>query len=163
MFLTFLYCWQVSDFCWLLSCFWPFLTVDRFLIFVSCWHILDLSWLLIVSDFRWWQVSDFVCCWQVSDFVPCWQVSDFVPCWKVSDFVPCWQAQRGSIQQDELTTQEKAALTGEDQQQKITSYEEAFRHIKEATGVSDTWVWLCFTYHMQAPRLHQAQQADHCV
>ncbi|KAK7094450.1 outer dynein arm-docking complex subunit 3-like [Littorina saxatilis] len=48
-------------------------------------------------------------------------------------------AQRGSIQQDELTGGEKAVLTGEDQQQKITSYEEAFRHIKEATGVSDTW------------------------
>ncbi|KAK7466000.1 hypothetical protein BaRGS_00037437 [Batillaria attramentaria] len=48
-------------------------------------------------------------------------------------------AQRGSIQQDELSPQEKAALTGEDQQQKITTYEEAFKQIKEATGVSDTW------------------------
>lgn len=48
-------------------------------------------------------------------------------------------AQRGSIQQDELSAQEKAALNGEDQQQKITTYEEAFKHIKEATGVSDTW------------------------
>ncbi|VDI11739.1 Hypothetical predicted protein [Mytilus galloprovincialis] len=46
--------------------------------------------------------------------------------------------QRGSIQQDELTPQEKQALQGEEQQQKITSYEEAFRRIKEATGVSDT-------------------------
>ncbi|KAK6167857.1 hypothetical protein SNE40_021789 [Patella caerulea] len=47
-------------------------------------------------------------------------------------------AQRGSIQQDEMTTQEKMALTGEEQQQRITTYEEAFRRIKEATGVSDT-------------------------
>ncbi|XP_041369363.1 outer dynein arm-docking complex subunit 3-like [Gigantopelta aegis] len=46
--------------------------------------------------------------------------------------------QRGSIQQDELSPQDKAALTGEDQQQKITTYEEAFKRIKEATGVSDT-------------------------
>ena len=29
---------------------------------------------------------------------------------------------------------------GEDEQQKITSYEEMFRRIKEATGVSDTKV-----------------------
>lgn len=48
-------------------------------------------------------------------------------------------AQRGSIQQDELTPGEKAALTGEEQQQKITTYEEAFKKIKEATGVADTW------------------------
>ncbi|XP_061164227.1 outer dynein arm-docking complex subunit 3-like isoform X1 [Saccostrea echinata] len=47
-------------------------------------------------------------------------------------------AQRGSIQQDELSPQEKQALQGEEQQQKITTYEEAFRRIKEATGVSDT-------------------------
>jgi hypothetical protein len=49
-------------------------------------------------------------------------------------------AQRGSIQQDELSPQEKQAIQGEEQQQKITSYEEAFRRIKEATGVSDTMV-----------------------
>lgn len=48
-------------------------------------------------------------------------------------------AQRGSISQDELNPQEKTALTGEEQQQKITTYEEAFRLIKEATGVADTW------------------------
>ncbi|XP_064649660.1 outer dynein arm-docking complex subunit 3-like isoform X2 [Lineus longissimus] len=47
-------------------------------------------------------------------------------------------AQRGSMQQDELSPQEKAALSGEEQAQKITTYEEAFRRIKEATGVSDT-------------------------
>lgn len=47
-------------------------------------------------------------------------------------------AQRGSIQQDELSPQEKQALQGEEQQQKITTYEEAFKRIKEATGVSDT-------------------------
>jgi hypothetical protein len=44
------------------------------------------------------------------------------------------------LQQDELSPQEKAALSGEEQQQKITTYEEAFRRIKEATGVSDTHV-----------------------
>eukprot|EP00745_Piridium_sociabile_P021402 TRINITY_DN32914_c0_g1_i4.p1 TRINITY_DN32914_c0_g1~~TRINITY_DN32914_c0_g1_i4.p1 ORF type:complete len:437 (+),score=186.58 TRINITY_DN32914_c0_g1_i4:272-1582(+) len=48
-------------------------------------------------------------------------------------------AQRGSISQDELSPQEKGALSGEEQQQKITTYEEAFRQIKEATGVADTW------------------------
>ncbi|XP_046376199.1 outer dynein arm-docking complex subunit 3-like [Haliotis cracherodii] len=47
-------------------------------------------------------------------------------------------AQRGSVQGDELAGTEKAALTGEEHQQKITTYEEAFRRIKEATGVSDT-------------------------
>lgn len=52
----------------------------------------------------------------------------------------CLQAQRGSIQQDELSPQEKQALQGEEQQQKITTYEEAFKRIKEATGVSDTMV-----------------------
>jgi len=31
-------------------------------------------------------------------------------------------------------------MQGEEQQQKITSYEEAFKEIKEATGVSDTMV-----------------------
>ena len=53
---------------------------------------------------------------------------------------PVLQAARGSVQQDELSSQEKAALTGEDQQQKITTYEEAFKRIKECTGVSDTMV-----------------------
>jgi hypothetical protein len=57
------------------------------------------------------------------------------------------QAQRGSITQDDLSPQEKAALSGEEQQQKITTYEEAFRHIKEATGVSDTWVSSVGTEH----------------
>ncbi|XP_013412590.1 coiled-coil domain-containing protein 151 [Lingula anatina] len=47
-------------------------------------------------------------------------------------------AQRGSLQQDELSPSEKAAILGEDQQAKITTYEEAFKRIKEATGVSDT-------------------------
>ena len=42
------------------------------------------------------------------------------------------------MQQDELSPAEKQALTGEEQQQKISTYEEAFRKIKEATGVSDT-------------------------
>ena len=50
------------------------------------------------------------------------------------------QQQRGSIQQDELTAEQRQALLGEDEQQKITSYEEMFRRIKDATGVSDTKV-----------------------
>ncbi len=47
---------------------------------------------------------------------------------------------RGSISQDELSPAEKQALTGEEEQAKITTYEEAFKRIKEATGVSDTQV-----------------------
>lgn len=45
---------------------------------------------------------------------------------------------RGSITQDELTPEQRQQLTGEDEQQKITTYEEMFKQIKEATGVSDT-------------------------
>ncbi|XP_045206562.1 outer dynein arm-docking complex subunit 3-like isoform X2 [Mercenaria mercenaria] len=47
-------------------------------------------------------------------------------------------AQRSSIQQDDIAGQEKQALHGEEQQQKITTYEMAFKEIKDATGVSDT-------------------------
>ncbi|XP_064616243.1 outer dynein arm-docking complex subunit 3-like [Liolophura sinensis] len=47
-------------------------------------------------------------------------------------------AQRGSLQQDDIAPGEKQMVTGEDNQQKITTYEEAFKQIKEATGVSDT-------------------------
>ncbi|WAR31935.1 CC151-like protein [Mya arenaria] len=43
-------------------------------------------------------------------------------------------AQRSSIQQDDLSPPEKQTLQGEEQQQKITTYEEAFKEIKEATG-----------------------------
>lgn len=50
------------------------------------------------------------------------------------------QAQRGSLQQDDIPPGEKQMVTGEDNQQKITTYEEAFKRIKEATGVSDTQV-----------------------
>ncbi|XP_074655355.1 outer dynein arm-docking complex subunit 3-like isoform X2 [Tubulanus polymorphus] len=46
-------------------------------------------------------------------------------------------AQRGSLTQDDLTGQDKQVISGEEQQQKITTYEEAFKRIKEATGVSD--------------------------
>ncbi|XP_052222822.1 outer dynein arm-docking complex subunit 3-like isoform X2 [Dreissena polymorpha] len=49
-------------------------------------------------------------------------------------------AQRSSIQQDDLALQDKGGVQGEEQQQKITTYEEAFKEIKEATGVSDTMV-----------------------
>jgi len=47
-------------------------------------------------------------------------------------------AARGSLTHDELTPEQKQMLTGEDEQQRITTYEEMFRQIKEATGVSDT-------------------------
>lgn len=47
-------------------------------------------------------------------------------------------AQRSSIQQDDISPQDKQGSQGEEQQQKITTYEEAFKQIKEATGVSDT-------------------------
>ncbi|XP_035683994.1 coiled-coil domain-containing protein 151-like isoform X2 [Branchiostoma floridae] len=47
--------------------------------------------------------------------------------------------QRASLQQEELQQeQQKQQMTLEEQERKITTYEEAFRHIKEATGVSDT-------------------------
>lgn len=49
-----------------------------------------------------------------------------------------YNSQRASFQQDEMSTTDKPTLSGEEQQQKITTYEEAFRRIKEATGVSDT-------------------------
>lgn len=48
-------------------------------------------------------------------------------------------AQRSSIQQDDISPGDKQGSQGEEQQQKITTYEEAFKQIKEATGVADTW------------------------
>ncbi|NP_001171771.1 coiled-coil domain containing 151-like [Saccoglossus kowalevskii] len=45
--------------------------------------------------------------------------------------------QRSSIQHDDLTAEQKQALSGEEQEKKISTYEEAFNAIKEATGVSD--------------------------
>ena len=53
---------------------------------------------------------------------------------------------RGSISQDELNPAEKQTLTGEEEQQKITEYEMAFKRIKEATGVSDTQVCETFIF-----------------
>ena len=47
---------------------------------------------------------------------------------------------RGSIAQDDLTAEQRQALSGEEEQQRITTYEEAFKKIKDATGVSDTQV-----------------------
>lgn len=47
-------------------------------------------------------------------------------------------ARSGSISQDELTPEQKQLLLGEDEAQQIAEYEEAFKRIKEATGVSDT-------------------------
>ena len=46
---------------------------------------------------------------------------------------------RGSIGGDDQDDQ-KGAMTGEEEQQKIQTYEEAFKRIKEATGVSETSV-----------------------
>ena len=63
------------------------------------------------------------------------------------------QARAGSIQQDEMTSQERAALGAEEEQQKITSFEEAFRRIKEATGVSDTQVRLAHSEVLQFCRM----------
>lgn len=45
--------------------------------------------------------------------------------------------QRASLQQDEGTNDQKSQLSGEEQERKITTYEEAMSKIKEATGVSD--------------------------
>jgi hypothetical protein len=43
--------------------------------------------------------------------------------------------------QDELTQEQRQAIgLGDEDQEKIRSLEEAFRRIKEATGVSDTQV-----------------------
>lgn len=57
------------------------------------------------------------------------------------------KAARSSIAQDELTQEQRQAIgMGEEDQEKIRSYEEAFRRIKEATGVSDTQVCLCICF-----------------
>jgi len=45
--------------------------------------------------------------------------------------------QKSSLQQDELSAEQKASLSGEEQERKITTYEEAMAKIKDATGVSD--------------------------
>eukprot|EP00112_Aurelia_sp_Birch-Aquarium-sp1_P003348 Seg1374.4 transcript_id=Seg1374.4/GoldUCD/mRNA.D3Y31 product="Coiled-coil domain-containing protein 151" protein_id=Seg1374.4/GoldUCD/D3Y31 len=45
--------------------------------------------------------------------------------------------QRPSIQQDDLTHDQKSQLSGEEQEKKISTYEEAMAKIKDATGVSD--------------------------
>ena len=51
------------------------------------------------------------------------------------------QLQRASIQHDDLTPDgQKQIVSGEEQEKKISSFEEAFLAIKEATGVSDLQV-----------------------
>lgn len=60
----------------------------------------------------------------------------------------CLQAARGSITREELTPEQRQALMGEEDQQKITTYEEAFKQIKEATGVSDTQVGMSVADHL---------------
>jgi hypothetical protein len=48
-------------------------------------------------------------------------------------------AARSSMAQDEMTSEQRLAVgLGDEDQEKIHTYEEAFRRIKEATGVSDT-------------------------
>lgn len=65
--------------------------------------------------------------------------------------------QRASIQHDELTPEQKQHISGEDQEKKISSFEEAFLAIKEATGVSDLIVRKVVdhikTMHLQQPLL----------
>ena len=50
------------------------------------------------------------------------------------------QLHRASIQHDDLTAEQKQLISGEEQEKKIGSYEEAFHAIKDATGVSDLQV-----------------------
>lgn len=45
--------------------------------------------------------------------------------------------QRSSLQQDELSVEQKSVLSGEEQERKITTYEDAMNKIKDTTGVSD--------------------------
>ncbi|XP_054769861.1 outer dynein arm-docking complex subunit 3-like [Lytechinus pictus] len=45
--------------------------------------------------------------------------------------------QRASIQHDDLTPEQKQFVTGEEEEKKISTFEEAFQAMKEATGVSD--------------------------
>lgn len=45
--------------------------------------------------------------------------------------------QRASLNQEDLVSEAKVQMSGEEQERKISSYEEAMAKIKEATGVSD--------------------------
>ena len=54
--------------------------------------------------------------------------------------------QRASIQHDELTPEQNKMVSGEEQEKKISSFEEAFLAIKEATGVSDLQVGSIFNF-----------------
>jgi myosin heavy subunit len=45
--------------------------------------------------------------------------------------------QRASLQQDDMSHDQKSQLSGEEQERKISTYEEAMSKIKDATGVSD--------------------------
>ena len=55
--------------------------------------------------------------------------------------IVCFQLQRAQQQEQELGQDGgKMLLTEEEQERKITTYEEAFVRIKEATGVSGTQV-----------------------
>jgi len=52
----------------------------------------------------------------------------------------CYQAARQTMAQDEMSSEPRPIPVNisDDDHAKIQSYEEAFRQIKEATGVSDT-------------------------
>ena len=66
--------------------------------------------------------------------------------------MPYEQAARQSMAQDEMSSEPRPVPVNitDDDQAKIQSYEEAFRRIKEATGVSDTQasVLIIFCYSM---------------
>ena len=54
---------------------------------------------------------------------------------------PPAQAQRPGMQPDELSSETQRSVTGVGEEEKaISTFEEAFRRIKEATGVTDTRV-----------------------
>lgn len=64
------------------------------------------------------------------------------------------QAARGSISQEELSPEQRQALLGEDEAHQIAEYEEAFKRIKEATGVSDTQVLYIFRFRIMCQSYH---------
>ena len=55
-------------------------------------------------------------------------------------FVDTKAARAGSMQQEDTQTSQQQAINIEEEHQKITEYEDMFKVIKEATGVSDTQV-----------------------
>jgi len=62
-----------------------------------------------------------------------------------------YQAARQSMAQDEMSSEPRPVPmnNSDDDQAKIQSYEEAFRQIKEATGVSDTQASVLVAFLLQ--------------